>query len=386
MRRSAFGRIETMEFATPTADGLHDGLLDSLTTAVLQLDAETRLIAVNSAAEALFGHSRRRLLGSTLSHWLPVPHPALDLLQRARSEQRTCHGHELAIDLPFATTARIDAVVTPLPDGWLLELRPLDDSQRRHNDTERARQQQELHELLRALAHEIKNPLAGLRGAAQLLARELQQLQQRDREQSEPSLTEFTDLIQREADRLRALVDRLLLPARTLTKAPLNIHSVLEQVLQIVKLTVPAGVHLQRDYDPSLPDVVGNADALHQVILNLVQNAVESVVAGQREQGHIRLRTRAEHGVTLGSVRWKLALRLDVIDDGPGVPVELRDRIFLPLVTGKSQGTGLGLSIAQTLVQQHDGLLECASAPGHTVFTVWLPWRERQRPETSTER
>ena len=380
-----------MEFATPNADAL----LDSLATAVLQLDAETRLIAVNSAAEALFGHSRRRLLGSKLNHWLPPPHPALDLLQRARAEQRTCHGHELAIDLPFATTARIDAVVAPLPDGWLLELRPLDDSQRRHNDTERARQQQELHELLRALAHEIKNPLAGLRGAAQLLARELQQLQQQEREASEPSLTEFTDLIQREADRLRALVDRLLLPARTLTKAPLNIHSVLEQVLQIVKLTVPTGVHLQRDYDPSLPDVIGNADALHQVILNLVQNAVESVVAGQTSRneqglqgqaGHIRLRTRAEHGVTLGSVRWKLALRLDVIDDGPGVPVELRDRIFLPLVTGKSQGTGLGLSIAQTLVQQHDGLLECASAPGHTVFTVWLPWRERQRPETSTER
>lgn len=355
-------------------------LLDALTTAVLQLDGETRLVAVNSAAEALFGHSRRRLLGTTLTHWLPPPHPAHELLQRAQADQRTCHGHELALSLPFAATALIDAVVTPLPDGWLMELRPLDDSQRRHSDTERARQQQELHELLRALAHEIKNPLAGLRGAAQLLARELTE-QEQDRAGNEPTLTEFTDLIQREADRLRALVDRLLLPARTLTKAPLNIHSVLEQVLQIVQLTLPSGVQLQRDYDPSLPDLTANADALHQVLLNLVQNAVEAMPG----HGRISLRTRAEHGVTLGSVRWKLVLRIDVIDNGPGVPIDLRDRIFLPLVTGKAHGTGLGLSIAQTLVQQHEGLLECSSAPGHTVFSVWLPWREVKRVERSSE-
>ncbi|NQD36185.1 PAS domain-containing protein [Permianibacter sp. IMCC34836] len=353
-----------------------EALLDSLTTAVLQLDAETRLVAVNSAAENLFGHSRRRLLGTELGHWLPSPQPALELLQRAHKEQRTCHGHDLMLALPFAATARIEVLVTPLPDGWLLELRPLDDSQRRHNETERARQQQELHELLRALAHEIKNPLAGLRGAAQLLARELVS-QQGERDGSEPALTDYTDLIQREADRLRALVDRLLLPARTLTKQPLNIHSVLEQVLQIVRLTLPAGVQLQRDYDPSLPDLVANADALHQVMLNLLQNAADAI----GEQGRISLRTRAEHGVTLGSVRWKLVLRLDVIDNGAGVPADLRDRIFLPLVTGKAHGTGLGLSIAQTLVQQHDGLLECSSEPGNTVFTVWLPWRDPNKPE-----
>lgn len=352
----------------PVTATLADSLLDSLTTAVLQLDADRHIVAVNSAAEHLFGHSRRRLLASDLAVWLPAPHPVLELLVRVRQEQRTCHGHELQLDLPFATSARIDAVVSPLADGWLLELRPLDDSQRRHIDTERARQQQELHELLRSLAHEIKNPLAGLRGAAQLLARELSG-------QESAALTEFTDLIQREADRLRALVDRLLLPARTLTKTPLNIHSVLEQVLQIVRLTLPDGVQLQRDYDPSLPDLQANADALHQIMLNLVQNAVDAVAT----QGVIRLRTRAEHGVTIGNVRWKLALRLDVIDNGPGIPAELRDRVFLPLVTGKQHGTGLGLSIAQTLVQQHDGLLECQSAPGQTVFTVWLPWREPGR-------
>jgi len=357
-------------------------LLDTLTTAVLLLDADTRLVAVNGAAEDLFGHSRRRLLGTLLAHWLPAPHPALDLLQRARSEQRTCHGHELLLALPFAASTHIDTVVTPLAEGWLLELRPLDDSHRRHSDTERARQQQELHELLRSLAHEIKNPLAGLRGAAQLLARELPAVADTHRpldphQPTHPVLTDYTDLIQREADRLSALVDRLLLPARALSSqapalAPLNIHAVLEQVLQIVRVTLPISVQLQRDYDPSLPELSANADALHQVLLNLVQNAVD-VVAGQ---GRITLRTRAEHGVTLGAVRWKLVLRLDVIDDGPGVPESLRERIFLPLVTSKNHGTGLGLSIAQTLVQQHDGLIECSSVPGNTVFTVWLPWRE----------
>lgn len=356
-----------------------DILLDALTTAVVQLDLAARLAAVNNAAENVFGHSRRRLLGTPLGHWLPPPHPIHDLLQRAQLEQRTCHGHELMLALPFAATARIDAVVTPLPDGWLLELRPLDDSQRRHVDTERARQQQELHELLRALAHEIKNPLAGLRGAAQLLARELASMSTPASPVSPTPLTEFTDLIQREADRLRTLVDRLLLPARTLTTAAVNIHSVLEQVLQIVRLTIPNGVQIQRDYDPSLPDLQANADALHQVLLNLLQNAVDAV----GDSGQIRLRTRAEHGVTIGSVRWKLALRLDVIDNGPGIPAPLRDRIFLPLVTSKQHGTGLGLSIAQTLVQQHDGLLECNSEPGQTVFTVWLPWRDGARNESA---
>ncbi len=347
-------------------------LLDSLTTAVVQLDGDRRVVAVNSAAEALFGHSRRRLLNTALTQWLPTPHPVQELLDRSQQEQRTCHGHDLTLTLPFAASTRLDAVVTPLADGWLLELRPVDDSQRRHYEAERARQQQELHQLVRSLAHEIKNPLAGLRGAAQLLAREL------GKDGVDPSLSEYTELIQREADRLRALVDRLLLPARTLHTEPLNIHSVLEQVLQIVRLSTPAGVFLQRDYDPSLPDLPANGDALHQVLLNLVQNAVDAV----GDSGRITLRTRAEHGVTLGAVRWKLVLRLDVIDTGPGVPTALQDRIFLPLVTSKSHGTGLGLSIAQTLVQQHDGLLECVSEPGHTCFTVWLPWRDTGKTES----
>ena len=338
-------------------------LLESLTFAVLYLNDSADIVKVNQAAEGLFGHSRKRLVGKALAKWLPHRHALLDLLARSAQDQRVCHAQRLPWPLPFTTVQRVDAAISPLAQGgWLLELRPLEESQRLQEESERFRQQQDLHHLLRSLAHEIKNPLAGVRGAAQLLAREL----------PEPSLREFTDLIQRESDRLRELVDRLLLPGQSQKRDNVNIHSVLEQVLQTTQLTRSKGIEIQRDYDPSLPDVVGSNDALYQVFLNLMQNAFEAM----GESGCLQLKTRAEHSATIGGKRYRRIFRLDVIDNGPGIPVEMQERVFMPLVSGKVNGTGLGLSIAQTLVLQHQGLLECHSEPGNTRFSVWLPWLE----------
>jgi len=213
--------------------------------------------------------------------------------------------------------------------------------------------------VVRGLAHEIKNPLGGLRGAAQLLEREL----------SDESLKEYTSIIIGEADRLQNLLNRMLGPNTVPHKRPINIHQVLERVRGVVLAEVPVGVEIIRDYDPSIPDFNADPDQLIQALLNIVRNAVQAIDGS----GEITLRTRVQRQFTIGQHRYKLAARVDVIDNGPGIPADMLESIFYPMVTTRPEGTGLGLSIAQSLVQQHDGLIECTSRPGRTVFTVLLP-------------
>jgi two-component system nitrogen regulation sensor histidine kinase GlnL len=217
--------------------------------------------------------------------------------------------------------------------------------------------------LIRNLAHEIKNPLGGLRGSAQLLEREL------DR----PELREYTQVIIKEADRLQALMDRLLTPHRAPRLAPLGIHEVLERVRSLVLAEFSRGVAIVRDYDPSLPDLVGDKEQLIQALLNVVRNAAQALTAIPGTGGTITLRTRALRQVTLLRQRHKLALELQVIDDGPGVPEDIREKIFNPLVSGRDGGSGLGLSLAQTFIHYHRGVIECDSRPGRTVFRIVLP-------------
>jgi two-component system nitrogen regulation sensor histidine kinase GlnL len=218
-------------------------------------------------------------------------------------------------------------------------------------------------ELIRNLAHEIKNPLGGLRGSAQLLERELDKAE----------LREYTQVIIKEADRLQALVDRLLTPHRTPRLAPLNIHEILERVRSLVLAEFSSGVAIRRDYDISLPDVVGDQEQLIQTVLNVVRNAAQALIGGAPAGGTITLRTRVARQITIVRQRHKLALELQVIDDGPGVPDSIRDRIFNPLVSGRDGGSGLGLSLAQTFIQYHHGMIVCDSRPGRTVFTMLLP-------------
>ena len=251
-----------------------------------------------------------------------------------------------------------------LPEGYILvELAPMDNQRRLSQEQLQHAQQVAARDLVRGLAHEIKNPLGGLRGAAQLLAKAL----------PDPALTEYTKVIIEQADRLRNLVDRLLGPQRPGQHITQSIHQVAERVCQLVSLEMPDNVTLVRDYDPSLPEMAHDPDQIEQVLLNITRNALQALgEAG----GTITLRTRTAFQITLHGTRYRLAARIDVEDDGPGVPAQLQDTLFYPMVSGREGGTGLGLSIARNLIDQHCGKIEFNSWPGHTEFSVYLPIRQ----------
>ena len=332
--------------------------LDLLPTAVVVLDQHFVVRYANPAAESLLATGAKSLNGQ----------PFLQLfseraeLERQLGEAAQTHwdysaqhvtyeraGHE---PMPLSCTlARIDAHGHAL----LAELRPIEQQLRLAREERLVSEQQANRELIRNLAHEIKNPLGGLRGSAQLLERELERAE----------LREYTQVIIKEADRLQKLLDRLLTPSRAPRMEPLGIHEVLERVRSLVKAEF--GIDIRRDYDPSLPELVGDREQLIQAVLNIARNAAQT---GAKS---VTFRTRAVRQVTILRQRYRLALELQVVDDGPGVPEEIRDRIFNPLVSGREGGTGLGLSLAQTFVQYHRGVVECESRPGRTLFRILLP-------------
>jgi two-component system nitrogen regulation sensor histidine kinase GlnL len=249
------------------------------------------------------------------------------------------------------TVTRIDAFGVAL----LAELRPIEQQLRIEREARIESEQQANRELIRNLAHEIKNPLGGLRGSAQLLERELER----------PELREYTQVIIKEADRLQALMDRMLTPHRAPRLEPLGVHEVLERVRSLVRAEF--GAEIVRDYDPSLPEILGDREQLIQAVLNIARNSAQ---VGSK---NITFKTRALRQVTILKQRHRLALELQVIDDGPGVTEEIQDRIFNPLVSGREGGTGLGLSLAQTFVHYHHGVIEFESRPGRTIFRILLP-------------
>jgi two-component system, NtrC family, nitrogen regulation sensor histidine kinase GlnL len=339
--------------------------LEYLATAVVVLDEHAMVRYANPAAENLLGAAARSLVGQG---FLPL-FEADAALDKALADALVTHwdyaaqnvsylrsGHE---PLPLACVlTRIDAPGMPL----LAELRPIEQQLRQAREERLVGEQQANRELIRNLAHEIKNPLGGLRGSAQLLEREL------DR----PELREYTQVIIKEADRLQTLLDRLLTPHRPPRIGPLVIHEVLERVRSLVLAEFATGITIECDYDPSLPDLVGDKEQLIQAVLNVVRNAAQAIT-GSGRAGSIALRTRALRQVTLLKQRHRLALELQVIDDGPGVPEDIREKIFNPLVSGRDGGSGLGLSLAQTFVHYHRGVIECDSRPGRTVFRIVLP-------------
>ncbi len=343
-----------------TDNALAQCVTDNMSTAVLLMDDAHRIRFINPAAQSLFAVSTRQVTG----HHLSTMSPAGRLLERAAAQAletgEPFTDRERRLELSMGRYITVDIAVTPVSGGdVLLELAHLDRRLRITREQHLISQNLATRQLLRGLAHEIKNPLGGLRGAAQLLEREL------DR----PALKEYTQVIIEEADRLRTLVNGLLGPNSRPNKRRTNIHEVLERVRHLAEAEAPPGVRLVRDYDPSIPDVHAEPNQLIQATLNIVRNALQSV----GEVGRITLRTRTQRQFTIADNPHKLVVRVDIIDTGPGIPPELMDRIFYPMVTSRAEGTGLGLSIAQTLVNQHGGLIECWSEPGNTVFTIWLP-------------
>ncbi|POA98598.1 PAS domain-containing sensor histidine kinase [Chromobacterium sinusclupearum] len=345
---------------TPSFAGLE--LLD---TPVLICDAAGALRFVNPACENLLALGSRELLRHGLTG-LFHPCPALrQALHTALRQGASYIEHDLELR-PQHNEAilHVTLSITPIDgDGLLalIELRPLDQQLKIANEERLLLQHQANRELIRNLAHEIKNPLGGIRGAAQLLEHELA-----DR----PELKEYTEVITEEALRLQTLVDRLLAPHRSHSRSQVNIHEVLERVRSIALAQHPQGLAVVRDYDTSLPLLSADKEQLIQVVLNIVNNAVQAM----RGQGRIELRTRVARQITLARKRHQLALKLQIVDDGPGIPEDIRDHIFYPLVTGRAEGTGLGLTLAQAFVHQHGGSIEFDSRPGQTCFTVMLPF------------
>jgi len=336
--------------------------LDALTTPVAWTDADGRIAGANPAFGRWLGVGSRRLLG--------VPLAALeaegDGLGRwlAQPPRETWRMRRLALAFPGQGDGPrfADASVQRRDDGgWLIEAHPVEEFP---GEDPALALPGALAAALKGLAHELRNPLAGLKGAAQLLARRAATRLDNDDER------ELIDLIDTEVARLATLLDRLLSPQPARAHEPLNIHGVLERVLRLAETDAGWAVRLLRDYDPSLPELDGDPDRLTQATWNLVRNAIEAGAA------NVTLRTRAEHGLRIGEQRHPLVLRLEIIDDGRGVPEALAEQLFLPLVSGRAEGTGLGLALAQQVAREHRGSLAYRSRPGHTVFTLLLPMQE----------
>lgn len=343
--------------------------LDLLSSAVILLDGHLRIRHCNPAAENLFAVSQRTCIGKSLAQLLGSPPTLLSALDNALTNKWSYTGHDIVISREHgdagAGPLHLDCTVSPIDTGQarlLLEFRPIDQQLKAVREEREAVQQRANRELIRNLAHEIKNPLGGIRGSAQLLDRELAGLE------NAPALKEYTQVIIHEADRLQDLMHRLLSSHRAMQPAQISIHEILERVRRLIHAEFP-GVKVQRDYDTSLPDITGDREQLIQAILNIMRNAAQAM----KGSGEIITRTRALRQVTLAKKRYRLALELQIIDNGPGIPPDIRDRIFYPLVSGREGGTGLGLSLAQSFIQQHQGSIEAESVPGRTCFTLRLP-------------
>ena len=339
--------------------------LDLLATAVLLLDQNERIGYANPAAENLFELSRRRLARRTLADVFGDCPALRAAIRRATETGASYTEQELELGIPKKPRLHLACTVSPIDGGdatLLLEFRHIDQQLRIAREERLQEQQQANRELIRSLAHEIKNPLGGIRGAAQLLEREL------DR----PQLVEYTQVIIGEADRLRALVNRLLAPHRAPSYRRINIHEVLVRVKGVVQAEFPA-IPIACDFDTSLPEFDADHEQVLQAALNIVRNAAQALSGSPIAAPEIRLVTRVARGVTLARRHHRTAIAIVVEDNGPGVPEHLRDRIFFPLVSGREGGSGLGLTIAQTFIAQHGGTIDCESAAGRTIFTVRLP-------------
>ena len=340
-------------------------MLDGLSTAVVVLSHSLLVRDLNPAAENLLGISRSRACGDAFLPLVDNDATFAGILEQALANnvvyayEATLAPHETA---PEQRT--VDCRVSPLvladePRSLVIEMTDVTRRARITRENALLIQHGAGRQMVRQLAHEIKNPLGGLRGAAQLLSRQL----------ASAELKEYTDVIISEADRLAGLVDTLLGPGGPLKRCNVNVHELLEYVLRLVESQVDGRIRVRRDYDPGLPDVKLDHDRIVQALLNLLQNAITALDG----QGRLTVRTRAEFNFTIGDVRHPLVLTIEIEDDGPGIPAELQDTVFYPLVTGRADGTGLGLPAAQELLSRHGGLIEFASRPGLTVFSVHVP-------------
>ena len=341
---------------------------DWLATPIAVLKCDGTVLFVNAELEDVMGQSRRSLEGQSFLNFFADSKPLLHALAGAQANEFGALRYDaelLRINPEEGLPVHVIVAQSDQENEVIIELLPIQQQTRQDREERLLDQAQANKELIRNLAHEIKNPLGGIRGAAQLLEMEMESKE----------LTEYTQVIIREADRLQTLVDRLLAPhRRPHVVGDVNIHEVCERVRSLIVSEFPRGMRVVRDYDTSIPEFRGDREQLIQAVLNISHNAALAL-SDQILEGHAELifKTRIARQSTFGKQRYKLALELHVIDNGPGVPDLIKDRIFFPLVSGREGGSGLGLTLAQTFVQQHHGLIECESVPGRTDFKILIP-------------
>lgn len=345
-------------------------LTDHLSTAIIKLDRDFLIEYLNPAAEMLLAVSRRRVYGHSIENVFFEDEDSIASLRNALESGHPFTKRETKLHIPNSKTLFLDYTVTPVmsaedqTESLLIELYPRDRMQRISQEDELLVTHQTSKELIRGLAHEIKNPLGGIRGAAQLISRSFK----------DEELKDYTQVIIEESDRLKDLVDQLLGPRQLPQNKPINVHRVIERVNQLVSVEAEGHVDLVRDYDPSIPDIIGDSSQLIQALLNIIRNAMQALLQQEHNNNkRIRIITRTLRQFTIGSSHHRLVCKISIIDNGPGIPKNILKTLFYPMVSGRPDGTGLGLSIAQSIINQHRGLIECNSEPEQTQFNILLP-------------
>jgi len=341
-------------------------LLDSLTNAVILLDKTLAIIYSNAAAESLISISSQQMINRHLSDCFYESDIALKQIQDALQDNTQYTKRKASWCLHTNERITVDYTVTPFGNNQqiLVEIQPLDRLLRISREEAVLASQETTRNLVRGVAHEVKNPLGGIRGAAQLLEQEL----------PTDELKEYTHIIITETDRLRNLVDRMLGPLQNITHKSVNIHQVLEHVLAIIKAEVGEKITLVRHYDPSIPEFLGDSDMLVQAVLNVLRNSVQALIEhGSNPSPTITVHTRVHRQFTIGRKHYPLVANIDIKDNGLGISQDIIDDIFYPMISGRAEGTGLGLAISQQLITQHKGLIECRCDAGQTIFSIYIP-------------
>lgn len=350
-------------------------ILDNLTTAIILADDELRLVYLNPACEALLQISLNNTVGHSVQYFYHEVHnnddmTPLDKVSQTLKDDSLYTKRKARWRLANNEIITVDYTVTPLieENQILFEIQPLDRLLQISREENLIAAQSTTRNLLRGLAHEVKNPLGGIRGSAQLLEKELEELS------DDPGLKDYTNIIISETDRLRNLVDRMLGPRHPIKFVNVNIHEMLERVITLIYAETKGSISLERNYDPSIPVIKGDFELLIQALLNIVSNATQALNSQEdNDSKRITIETRIQRQFTIGRKHYPLVASIIIKDNGPGVSEEIIEDIFYPMISGRADGSGLGLSISQQLINQHRGLIECESEPGNTRFSIYIP-------------
>lgn len=347
---------------------LHRLLLDNLSTAVVLINHEMEILFLNSAAESILETSSHRLTGQPVSSILSSSENTECSLKDAVASNQTITQRLATVVTQGHKKTKVDLTATPINSEQetliLLEMQPMDRVLKINREEALIAVHDTSRNLVRGLAHEIKNPLGGIRGAAQLLSEEIKDYK---------GLQEYTDVIIAEANRLGNLVDRLLGPNSPLEFKQVNVHEIIEHVLLLTEAENRGKIKLIRNYDPSIPMILGDSEQLIQALLNIVRNASQALKSSENDSPSIEFSTRIQRQFTIGKVFHRSVCRIDIVDNGAGIPEDLIDRIFFPMISGHAEGSGLGLPISQSILNLHNGLIECKSRDGKTCFSLYLP-------------